>query len=182
MGTPSNLTTGPGTLHVANHGATLPTARATALGTGWYTPGYTEEGYTFSMERTMAGMYVAETRRPVKQFTTEEKESVVFAMAEATNLNLILALNQGVTDTAAVGYDPEDPITPTDLDAEVRVSIVFDADNGARWVFAKCINMGTTEVARKKAPDKALIPVEFMLEQPDTGQPWTIYPNAAGLI
>lgn len=182
MGTPTNLTTGPGVLHVANYGAALPTARATALGTGWATPGYTEEGYAFSMERTLAGMYVAEERRAVKQFTTEVKDMVVFAMAEATNLNLTLAINQGVIDVGDVGYDPEDPITPTPLDEEVRVSLVFDAENGARWVFAKCINNGTTEVARKKAPDKALIPVEFIMEVPDTGDAWTIYPNAAGLI
>lgn len=183
MGNPANLTTGPGTLHVALYGTTLPTARATALGTGWASPGYTEEGYAFTAERSMEGMYVAEERRAVKQYTTEIKEMVVFAMAEATNVNLTLAMNGGVLDTAAPGYDPEDAITPVEADDEQRISIVFDADNGARWVFKKCVNMGSTELARRKAPAKTLIPVEFVLEVPnDASATWVVYPNADGLI
>lgn len=183
MGTPANLTTGPGTLSVALYGTTLPTARATSLGTGWYSPGYTEEGYAFTMERTLAPMYVAEERRAVKQFVTEVKEMVVFSMAEATNINLTLAINGGLLDAGDPGYDPEAPITPTTEGQEARLSLVFDAENGARWVFKKCINNGSTEVARRKAPDKALIPVEFLLEVPDDASAaWVIYPNADGLI
>lgn len=183
MGTPANLTTGPGVLHVANYGTTLPTSRTTALGTGWYSPGYTEEGYAFSMERTLEGMYVAEEKRAVKQYVTEVKEMVVFSMAEATNVNLTLAINGGLLDTTNPGYDPEDPITPTSEGSEVRLSLVFDAENGARWVFKRCINNGTTEVARRKAPEKALVPVEFLLEVPDDASvAWVIYPNADGLI
>lgn len=183
MGTPANLTTGPGTLHVAQYGTTLPTARATALGTGWYSPGYTEEGYAFSFQNSSEGMYVAEEKRPVRTYITEVTETVVFSMAEATNLNLSIAMNGGVIDTDDPGYDPEAPITPVADDAEARLSLVFDADNGARWVFKKCLNMGTTELARRKAPAKALIPVEFTLEVPDDGSStWVVYPNASGHI
>jgi hypothetical protein len=181
MGTPANLTTGPGLLQVAPYGTTLPTAVATALGTAFNQVGYTEEGYAFTLDRTLEGMYVAEAKRPIKHYVTETKESIVFSMAEATSKNLTLAINKGAVDETS--FDPDAPLTPPTDDAEVRVTLVFDAANGARWVFKKCINAGTTEVARRKAPNKALIPVEFMVEVPDdNSDPWVIYPNAAGLI
>jgi hypothetical protein len=181
MGSPANLTTGPGVLNVAPYLTTLPTAAGTALGTAFNQVGYTEEGYAFTLDRTMEGMYVAEKKRPIKHFVTEMKESIVFAMAEATSKNLTLAINKGAVDETT--FDADAVITPPADDAEVRVSIVFDAANGARWVFKKCINAGTTEMARRKAPNKMLIPVEFMVEEPDDeSSAWLIYPNAAGLI
>lgn len=183
MGNPANLTTGPGTLWVADYGATLPTARNTALGSGWVSIGYTEEGNAFTMERTLEGMYVAEERRAVKQYVTEIKEMVVFSMAEATNINLTLALNGGLIQSTDPGYDEEAAITAPTVGNEQRISIVFDADSGARWVYKKCINNGSTELARRKAPEKTLIPVEFMLEIPnDNSATWVVYPNASGVI
>lgn len=56
---------------------------------------------------------------------------------------------------------------PPDLGAEVRRAIGFESeDHSERWVFRKCFQTGNVEIARQKAPNKSVIPVEFSLEVP----------------
>jgi hypothetical protein len=54
---------------------------------------------------------------------------------------------------------------PPAIGTETRVALGWEAfDKSERWVFRKCFQTGSVETARKKAPDKSLLPVEFSLE------------------
>lgn len=54
---------------------------------------------------------------------------------------------------------------PPAIGTETRVMLGWESfDKQERWVFRKCFQTGNVETARKKAPDKALLPVEFSLE------------------
>lgn len=175
-GTPGNLDTGPGWMFVAIAGTALPTTNAAALNVLFRDVGYTEEGNTFKRAISSSPMNVAEELRPVKNVHTGIDESVGFKMAEATQANLGLALNMG----SALVNDGS-TLNPPDESAEVRVSIILKALTGATWVFKKCYNTMDLEISRKRAPDKALIPVEFHLEIPDAGGvAWYVIPNTSG--
>lgn len=182
MGTPSNVITGPGSLWVAAYGATLPDEAGAALGSAYQQVGYTEEGSAFTYEVTSEDITVAEELAPVRTVVTATKGMIAFQMAEATSRNLQIALNGGLQDPADPGYDPEAPITPQEPGQEQRLTLVLDTTEGARWVLPKCVMTGSLEIARRKAPNKTLIPVEFTLELPDSGPLFTVYPNADGLI
>lgn len=177
MGTPTNLTVGPGLLYVAPIGTTEPTSASSTLPSAWRAVGYTEEGTTFTEDRTNEGLEVAEEFYPVRYATTSITNSVAFAMAEATRQNLALALNSGAAALNDASY-----FEPPAPGSEVRVMIVLQTDDGARWIFRQCFNGGTVELRRQKAPDKTLIATEFRLEKPTGLQPWRVYPNASGLI
>jgi hypothetical protein len=175
MGTPNNVVAGPGLLYVAPAATTLPTDAATALGTSFVPVGYTEEGSTFSYAITREDLWVAEEVSPVKSYTTKVDTMVKFSMAEATVLNLLLALNQGVVASAT-------DVSAPAAGSEVYVVLVLQATSGARWVFPQCIQTGNVEIAHKKAPAKTLIPVEFKLYLPTSGPLFICYPGANGLI
>lgn len=177
MGTPTNLSVGPGLLYVAPIGTTEPASASATLASAWREVGYTEEGTTFTEDRTNEGLEVAEEFYPVRYATTSITNSLAFAMAEATRRNLALALNSGAAAANdATSYEPPAP------GAEVRVMIVLDTQDGARWIFRQCFNGGTVELQRQKAPNKTLIATEFRLEKPTGLQPWKVFPNASGLI
>ena len=182
MPTASNVIAGPGTLYAAPSGTTLPTDATSSLGSAFAEIGYTEDGSSFTYETTTEAVYVAESLEAVRNYTTQVTARVTFQMAEASNINLILALNQGVTDTTDPTYDATAAITPAAPGAEVRIVLVLDSDNDSRWVFPVCYQTGSLEVARRKAPQKTVIPVEFTLETPGSGSLFTCYPNSTGLV
>lgn len=169
---------GPGTIYVAPIGTAEPASATAALPSAWREVGYTEEGSTFTFETTVEDVNVAEEFYPVAVKTTAVSANVSFEMAEATRQNLALAVNAGA-DAAADGTF--EPIDPGD---EVRVMIIVDKENGARWLFRRAFQAGSVEMRNAKAPDKTLIPVEFRLEKPTGAQPWKVYPSlaTAGLV
>jgi hypothetical protein len=182
-GNPLAVDIGPGKLWVASLSAAAPTNATSALDESddggadgnWVPIGYTEEGSTFTYEVSSEGIEVAEELDEIASRRTSAVSKVAFAMAEATARNLTLALNGGLVPSPTT-------IEPVDLDDEERVQLVFEADNGARWLYRKCYNIGNVEVTNAKAPAKRLIAVEFKLEKPAVGKPWTIFPNPDGLI
>lgn len=168
---------GPGTLYVAAIATADPTSATASLPSTWRAVGYTEEGNTFTYEITQEEIEVAEEFDPVRIDTTKRAGTVAFSMAEMTRANLALALNLGAAatnDTTAV-----EPPAPG---AELRVKIVLDTLGGSRWLFRQCIQGGSLEIARKKSPDKALMPVEFKLEKPTGLQPFKVFPAASGYL
>lgn len=177
MGTPGNVLIGPGVLYAAPIGTTEPASASAALNGSFREVGYTEDGNTFSYEITNEPVEVEEEFDPVRYATTGRRSSVTFEMAEATVANLALAVNAGAdTTNDAQAFEPPDP------GDEVRVILVFDSEEGARWIFRQCLQAGNVAMARKKAPDKARIPVTFRLEKPTSGAPFRVYPTSAGLI
>ena len=70
----------------------------------------------------------------------------------------------------------------------VGVMFVWDSEETAsatnrRWIFRKCTPKGTVSIARRKSPQKALIPVEFDCAKPDAStKSVKVFPNASGQI
>lgn len=141
---------------------------------GWEAAGYTEEGSTITYETSSEGIEVAEEIDRIAVFRTAATGKVAFAFAEATARNLTAALNGGLTAAATIS-----PLAQAD---EKRISIVFDADNGARWVFPKCYNTASFELKNQKAPAKRSIAVEFELELAPSQAIMSAIPNGDGLI
>lgn len=181
MGNPRNVTLGAGTIFAAPLGTAEPVDLATAWAAAWGEIGYTEEGNTFSYELSNERIEVAEELDAVKIATTGRNIKVAFSHAELTLENLARALNGGaIVADAAAGGPNFSTYTPPELGAETRIMLGWESEDGEeRWVFRQCFQTGNVEVARKKAPNKALIPVEFTLEKPAGVPPFkTIFATA----
>lgn len=185
-GTP--VKTAPGLIYVAPTGTTEPTTASAALPSAWRPVGYTEEGITISYGINNEPIEVAEEFDPLRYETTSREGSVAWSMAEVSRQNLALALNQGAAAASTGSLEPPAP------GAELRVMIALDTGGtsttanasqpttGARWIFRQAIQAEAIEIGRSKAPDKALIPVNFRLEKPSGSQPFIVFPDANGNV
>src|SRR5882762_679821 len=153
LGTPANVLTtiGPGQLWVADFGtgaaeaAIINSSGALPTGaTGFRMIGYTDDGTEFSYALSVDNIVVAEEIEAVGVVPTAVDMQVVFTLAEATGQNLQFALNNG---NATVGAGAQ-IVTPV-AGQEKLVTIVQESPSGARWVFRKCIQGGTTGVQWK---------------------------------
>lgn len=167
MGTPAAVKIGPGLLYIAPIGTTEPTTGSGALPSAWVALGYTEEGSTITFDMTFEDVDVAEELDPVKVVATGRMSSVKFSLAELTARNLHTAFNGGSVGSPSAGFVTYEP---PDLGAETRTMLLWQADDNAeRWLFRRCLQVGTVEIPRRKAPDKAVIPCEFRTEVPTDG-------------
>lgn len=168
-GDPTNVRVGPGTLYIAPVGSTEPTDLATAWDAAWVELGYTEDGSQFSFENTFEDVPVAEEYDPVAILQTARNISVSFAAAELTADNLSTALNGG-TVTAGVDTVTFEPPAAGEF---TYVSVGWESDDGLeRWIFRKGIQTGNVEIARRKAPQKATIPMGFRFVKPEGAAPF----------
>lgn len=163
MGDPLAVRVGPGTLYIAPLGSTEPTDLSAAWDAAWAALGYTKEGSNFVFDNTFEDVEVAEELDPVAILQTKRNVALNFALAELTGANLQRAFNGGDVQTAdgVVSFEPPAPgdYTP--------VMIGWQADDGLeRWVFRKCIQVGSIDIPRKKAPDMAVVPVSFRCMKP----------------
>lgn len=167
-------TTAPTGIHGGPDATAVPGTNGTQFGTGWVQLGYTVDGSEFDYTPTVSGISVAESNIDLKQAITKAVYSLKFDLAEKTAQNLSLALNAGLP-TIAVPADPVIHVTigqPTP-GLEPRVMLGWDRIDGKeRWIFYQCLQVGAVKVMHKKAPAIASLPVEFMLEQPPTGNPY----------
>lgn len=167
MGTPAAVKVGPGLLYIAPIGTTEPTSLTGALPSAWVAVGYTDDGSEFTFQTNFADVEVAEELDPIKTVATGRMTSVKFAMAEVTASNLKKAFNGGTISGPTGGYVT---FEPPDLGDETPVMIVWQADDDQeRWLFRKVLQVGSVTMARKKAPNKATIAVEFKCQVPDNG-------------
>jgi hypothetical protein len=154
---------GPGTLRSAPLGSAEPTDLTTAWDAAWIDVGYTDQGHGFAYQFSSEDVTVEEEILPVKTVPTSAVGALTLAMAQVTANNLKRAMNGGTitAGTGIVTYEPPDP------SAQVRTMWGWEADDASeRWVFRQCIQVGNVSIPRRKAPNKALIPVEFRLEKP----------------
>jgi hypothetical protein len=181
-GDSSNISLGAGRIYVATLGTAEPTDNSTALPSAWVPIGYTEEGTTVSVELNNEAIEVAEEIDPVLYVLSSRSATLSVSMAEITRRSLALSMGAGAgaanDDTA---FEPPEP------GAEVAVAIVWDSDETAgadnrRWLFRQAKVNGSVEMQRNKAPNKALLPVEFNLEKPAGLATFKVFPNASGLI
>jgi hypothetical protein len=178
MANPLNIAIGPGILKLnPTLGSSEPLDLTSPWPAGWIEPGYTAEGSTFTNETTYEDVEVAEELDPVSKAATKRGLTVAFALAEITASNLKRIFNGG-TITAGPGgcwyYDP-----PA-LGTEVYVMLGWEANDASeRWIWRKCIQTGSVEVTRGKAPAKATLPGSFMLVKPPSVQPFRTILSAA---
>lgn len=178
MGTPNNVQTGAGSLWVAPLGTAIPTDTTTALNVAFRDTGYTEQGWTITDTMTTEPVEVEEEFYAIRHDPTSAEASMAGSLAESTRRNMALAMNLGA-NAANDGTALERPAPGSEL----RVIGVFVAINTARWIFPLMFSASALEVSRRKAPNKALLPVTFRLEKATgfTGA-YRILPTAGGLI
>lgn len=182
-GTPSNVDLGPGRLYYAPLGTTEPASCSAAAGAGWVAVGYTEDGTTVDTEITSEAIEVAEELDPIGYEQTRRMTKVSFAMVESTKKRLALAVGAGaaeVDNAASFEFPDAGSVTPVMLmwDSEETPSAT-----NRRWIFRKCTPSGTVSISRKKAPNKAAIPVTFDCAKPDAStKSVKVFPNSSGQI
>jgi len=165
-GTPTNVRVGPGTLYIAPVGSDEPTDLTTAWDGAWVKVGYTHEGSTFGFDQTFEDIEVEEEYDAIDTLQTARALTVSFDAAELTATNLQRALNGG-TITSGVDIVTFEPPPAGQV---TRLAIGWEADDAKeRWVFRRCVQQGNVEIARRKAPDKAVVPMEFRVTVPDEG-------------
>ena len=182
-GTPGNVDLGPGRLYYAPLGTAEPASCSAALPSAWIAVGYTEDGTEVQTDITSEAIEVAEELDPIAYEQTRRTTKLTMSMAETTKSRLALALGAGaatVNDATAFEFP--------DAGTTVAVMFVWDSEEtpsatNRRWIFRKCTPSGTVSTARRKAPQKALIPVTFDCAKPDsTTKSVKVFPNASGQI
>lgn len=182
-GTPGNIDLGAGRLYYAPTGTAEPTNASSALPSAWQPVGYTEDGTAIDTEITSEAIEVAEELDPIAFEQTRRITRVTLQMAEMTKKRLALALGAGAAET-----DNATAFEFPDAGTTVPVMLVWDSDDspGAsnrRWLFRKCTPSGTVSTARRKAPQKALMPVTFDCAKPDAStKAVKVFPNTSGQI
>lgn len=169
MGDPTAVKVGPGLLYIAPLLSTIPTDLTTPWATvdsDWTALGYTEEGHSFSYEPNFEAIEVAEELDPIRYEQTGRQMTVAFAAAEMTATNISRAMNGG-TITSGAGIVT---FTPPAIGSVTKVMLGWESQDGEeRWVWKQCVQTGSVEVARRKAPDKATVPMSFQVEKPSAG-------------
>jgi hypothetical protein len=181
-GTVSNVKLGPGRLYLAPLATAEPTNCSTALPSAWIPIGYTEEGTAFTVEVTQEPIMVAEEIDPILYVTTMRKSSLALSMAEVTRNRLAVALGQTISATSdSTLLEPGAP------GSEVAVMGVWDRMDtpdatNSRWLFRQMKASGPIQIQRRKAPQKALLPVTFNLEVPAGKQPFAVWGSSTGIV
>lgn len=173
MGTVADVHIGPGLLYVAPLGTTEPTTGSGTLPSAWVPVGYTEAGHTFTTETTTEGIEVAEELSPIKYAATKRESKLEVALAETNVRNWDIALNGGTIGTPTGGFVTFEPPT---IGEEQRLMLMWQSDEeDEALLLRKVLSSGAIAVARQKAPNKATIPVTFVCELPDNGDPEWMY-------
>lgn len=163
-GDPLAVRVGPGWLYIAPLGSTEPDDLTDAWAVAWTPLGYTDEGSNFVFESSFEDVVVAEELDPIAIVQTARTATVNFALAEVTAANMQRAFNGGeiTTATGVVTFEPPDA-----SDAPTPVMLGWESADGLeRWVFRRAIQVGTVDIARKRAPDKATLPMSFRCTKP----------------
>lgn len=170
MPNPLAVRVGPGILKIAPLGTAVPVDLATAWAAAWVDLGYTEEGSNFVFDTTFEDVTVAEEYDPVQVLQTARSISINFSLAEMTALNMQRALNGGSIVTGAIVTTFEPPAAGV----MTYMMLGWQADdNLERWAFRKVLQVGSIDIPRKKAPDKAQVPMSFRAVKPATGAVFT---------
>lgn len=174
-GTTKNVRVGPGTLYIAPLESTEPEDLSTPWDQAWVPLGYTDQGSNFVFNNTFEDVMVAEELEAIEILQTAREININFALAELTAANMQRAFNGGEIDTAAgvVTFEPPDAgeYTP--------VMIGWESDDGLeRWIFRRCIQTGSVDIARQKAPNKSTLPMSFRATKPENAKSFAFIHDA----
>lgn len=168
-GNPEQVRIDPGWLYVAPLGATEPTNLITAWETvdaDWVNLGYTDGGTAMAFNQTFEDITVDQELDPILVMQTARQINITVNAAELTAANLETAFNGGTIDTPGGGLTTFEPPDAGDF---TYVMLGWAALDGLeRWVFRKVLQVGNVEIARRKAPDKSMIPLSWRAVKPDS--------------
>ena len=171
-GDPRAVRVGPGKLYVAAEGATEPEDLVTAWSGAWTLLGYTQEGSEFVFEQEFEDVFVAEELDPILTLQTTRRVLVNFNAAQITAANMQRALNGGTitTDEGVTKFEPPG------VGDYTHIAIGWEAEDSLeRWIFRKCLQIGSVNIARRKSPDLATLPMSFSAVKPATGTTFVMY-------
>lgn len=167
---------GPGRLYIGPIGTAEPTALTSAPNAAFVDLGYTEEGSTFTFGTDVETIDVAEEFYSLDQIVTGKTVQVAFSLAQDTAYNLSVAMNGGTTTVGATDIQFEPPSPGT----EAYVMLLWEdgatvAANKRRFLFRKCFQGGSAELAHAKGADYTKIPVEFTALKPTGDEPFIAF-------
>ncbi len=179
VGTVTEVLIGTGTLNtdeLDGSEAAMPVNPSTTLAAGWADIGYSEEGWTFEIDKTFADVLVAEEIDPVAILKTAQAISFSGASAQSSLVNIELAMGGGAiaVGSPAAGFDTYTP-PATGVNDEFECLFRTSAPGTAAEDFTRdfqvprTIIAGAVSMAHAKAPDKTLIALEFRALVPTAG-------------
>jgi len=182
------LLTDPGYLFYAPLLTSIPTNTVSgskftdAWSGSWISIGATEDGSEFTYSINVEKMVVAEFFDPIKYATTERSGMFSWHMADWTLTKLKFALNGGtLTVVSGTGATQLNKLVAPAPGAEIRQMLGWESlDATVRIIVYQALQGGDVQMSFKKAPDFAVIPVEFNFEVPSGGQPFEFY--SAGTV
>ena len=167
---------GPGTLYTAPQGEAFPANPNTTPGGNWVEIGYSENGWTVEADKTFEDVFVAEEVDAIGTYKTAQAIRVTGELAQVSLETLEIAFGGGTiaVDTPAAGYDT---YTPPSSDSFDELSVLFrtKAAPGVAagwlrdWQFPRVVVAGAVSQALAKAPQKALLAIEFRVIKPSAG-------------
>lgn len=176
-GIASNIVLDVGQLWVAPIGTPEPTGNVVTAAmplVGYRAIGYSTAGSKFIWTPTFSPIEVEEEFYPIRWAMSKIEAAVEFVVDEMTRANLALAMNAGanaVNDTSL--FEPPTP------GAEQRIMLVWDSPViGERWLFRQCIQVGSIDIERRKAPNRSSMAMKFQLEKPSGIAPFRVWPSA----
>lgn len=173
------LLTDPGYLYRAPLGTAEPTW--TVVGSvfsdawpgSWIPMGATDDGSTFTYETTIEAVSVAEFFDPIKQVVTERNGSFAMALADITATHMAWSLNKAAGVVTGATTTTMNIVEPPAPGGELRCMVGWESQDGTvRLLCRQVISASAIELSNKKAPEKAILPMEFRFETPVGLQPF----------
>lgn len=155
---------GTGTLYIAPEGTAFPADPTVAPDAAFEDVGYSEEGWSFNVDRELEDVEVAEEIDPIDVLQTSREIHLVGAAVQASLENLRTALGGGTITTAA-GPPATKTLVPAATDSLEKKAVLFRGK--APGGFDRDIQMphvvsaAAVELAHRKAPDKSQIAMDF---------------------
>lgn len=174
--TSDEVLVGTGTLYTAAVGTAFPADPSTAPAGAWLDIGYSEEGWTFAIDRTFEDVEVAEEVDPVKILKTAQDIFVRGAAAQGAIETLKLAMAGGTITTAAGPPATKTYVPPAATAFDEKALLLrVNAPTAAGVAKTRDIQIprgicvGAIEMAHAKAPAKVVVGIEFRVIKPTTG-------------
>lgn len=177
---------GTGALYQAATGTAFPTPPEGSIDgatapTGFTEVGYSEEGWSFEVDKTFEDVNVAEEFDPINTLKTAQNIRLVGILAQATLESIQLAMSGGtIAAGSPAGHDSYTPPGSTDAPDEkalvlaVPTSPVSGNPKVRYFEIPRAIATGAFSLRHAKAPQKVVVAIEYRLLIPSAGDIFTI--------
>lgn len=101
--------------------------------------------------------------------------STTLTLSATAGGTVVLGSSDGSVGTVVEVEDRIVTFNPPEVeDSDNRVSLLWISDDESElWIYRKCLQTGTVEMARRKTPTKTTIPMEFRVEKEFGVKPYT---------